>query len=463
MSGPQGGSELEGSLERAPRPLVWLLCLYVASLPLFSISLLNLGGRGLGRLDWMLGAALVGVLVFMLPLRSIRLTGTSVDKLALLLLCSGLVSGVGLMGGTGAQVEDFATKAPQLVMVVAVFWAISRLPLSEAQIKWVVRVWFLTSLAVALYGLYQIPARTYGWPGAYVQLSNPSTAPRGIQTARSFGLEGGEIWGTMEGVGFVQVSSILREPTWMGSYLLSGVIFFGVLVFSDRGNAALLKSPMLNRLVWAVLLLGLVVTLALAPLLAFAATLGVAWFVGGWLRRWSTRIVLILIVGLLLANVVLGAVGIGLWPALMTRVEGLWMAVTASDRRSGSVSLDARLTRASAALEAWERRPLFGLGLNGVAHNATVAYSNSGWVTLLAEQGVVGLAIMLALLWTLLRGLARLLRGVPPSSWTYCLAAALIIVIISDAIGTLTTHSWTHPLRWLPLSLGNLILVRSRS
>mgnify|MGYP001132004790 CR=1 FL=1 len=450
--------------ERVPRSLLWLCYLYIASLPFFSFTLFNWGDRGFGRPDWLLGAALVVVFACKLAIGRIRLRRSPANKFVAFYVYSGLLSAANLFNATDAQFIDFGTKAAQLLLVTAVFFVISSLPLGEQELKNILKVWFLVAFVVAAYAVYQLFARLYDWPFASLALSNPTTAPGGIQTARRFVLVGGELkWagrGTA-GIQYAQVSSFLREPSWLGSYLLSGLFLFGVLILSDKGHLVLLNSSRLNWLFLGTLLLGLLVSVSLGAYASLLATLALMYAVQRVYRLRVTRSVLLLLVLLLLSGLLFSAIGIDFFGVASARLSGLFGAMVHGS--GGGTSYGVRLERSLAALKVWVSNPLLGVGLNNTHYHTAEGISliSNGWAELLSSQGLIGFMAMVLILWSLLRGLHNLLKVVDPSSWWYFLIVGLLFVLVSDTIDTLFSHVWTHPLRWFTLSMANLVYIQA--
>ncbi len=453
---------------RVPRSLLWLCYLYVASLPFFGFSLFNWNweGRGIARPDWLLGATLVVVFGFNLLTHRIHLRHSPANQFVVFYIFSGLLSAINLFNATNAQLIDFGTKAAQLLLVTAVFFVISSLPVSEQELKNVVRVWFLVASMVAAYALYQLCARLYGWPFAYL---TPTANPTGRQSGRAFAFTvlGGPVAlgrvGTLASFQYAQVSSFFREPTYLGSYLLSALILFGVLIVSNRGHMLLSKSSRLNWLFLSILLLGLLLSVALGPYFSSAATLGLMYALRQFYRLRITRLILLLLGLLFLGGLLFSAIGIEFFEAVAARVSGLFGAIIHGSAHG--TSFPVRLEYILAALKVWAHHPVFGVGLNNTHYYTPegIELINNGWVQLLSAQGLIGFTAMVLVFWSLLRSLGNLLRKVDPSSWWYFLIVGLIFVLVSDIIDTFITFNWTHTLRWFTLAIANLVYIRARS
>ena len=454
--------------KRVPRSLLWLCYLYVASLPFYGFSLFNWNWdeAGIARPDWLLGAALVIVFGLNLVTHRTQLRRSPANQFVVFYIFSGLLSAVNLFTATTAQFIDFGTKAAQLLLVTAVFFVISSLPVSEQEFKSILKVWFIVAVIVAVYAVYQLFARAYDWPFAYL---TPTANRTGRQSGRAFAFAtlGGPATigkvGTLATFQYAQVSSFFREPTYLGSYLLNALILFGVLIVSNRGHMLLFKSSRLNWLFLSILLSGLLLPVALGPYFSLAATLGLMYALRRVYRLRITRLILLLPVLLFLGGLLLSGANIKFLEAAAARVSGLFGAIIHGSTHG--TSFPVRLERNLAALKVWAHHPVFGVGLNNTHYYTPkgIELINNGWVQLLSAQGLVGFMAMVLVFWSLLRSLSNLLRKVDPSSWWYFLIVGLIFVLVSDIIDTFITFNWTHTLRWFTLAIANLGYIRARS
>jgi len=424
----------------------------------------------------------VGVFGINLVIRRVQLRHSPVNKFVILFIFTGMLTLLNLFDAPNARLIDFGTKAAQLLLVTAVFFIISSLPLSEQDLKNVLHVWFLVAVVVAAYAVYQLLARLYDWPFAYLTLSNPSTGASGIQTGRRFDftLGAAQAGRTLETFQYVQVSSFFREPTWLGSYLLSALILFGVLILNHKGHLVLFKPTRLvltlsnksrlnllklSRLNWlflGILLVGLLLPVALGPYVSLVITLGLMYILRRFYPQRITKLILLLFVLLFFGGLLLSALGIDFFKVASARISGLFAGVIHGSEVGTSYPV--RLERSLAALKVWASYPILGVGLNNTHYYtpAEITLTNNGWARLLSDQGLLGFGAMVLVLWTLLWGLRNSLKAVKLSSWWYFLIIGLSFVLISDIVDTFITFNWTHPVRWFTLAVANLVYIRTR-
>jgi putative inorganic carbon (hco3(-)) transporter len=238
---------------------------------------------------------------------------------------------------------------------------------------------------------------------------------------------------------YFRVNSVFWDPNVYGRYLaLVTVVATGALLWERRGDTFWLLSALI-----LVLWIGLVPTFSQSSLLALLAGLAVLAAIR-WSRRWT------------LAAVVVGAIG----AVLVVLLVGGSGKIT-SDRLN--VDLSGRGSLISGGADLFAEKPLLGYGSGSFQaayrehrenKDAPVTVSHTEPVTVAAEQGLIGLAVYLALigvaLWTLGRGL-------PPATSPTALAAraAILAAFVALLVHTLAYAGFFEdPLTWVLLAVG---------
>lgn len=431
-------------------PLVRALTyLYPMALPFFGFSLYNVGERGLGRPDWIVGAAIVVVGGSWALVRGVGLRRSPAYVFVALFALTGLLSGIGLWNASTDQVIDFLTKAGQLVLVTAVFFAMSLLPLVQRELGGILRAWLLIACLVALYGLYQLVARPFDLPFGYLGMTNPSIAQ--AQTGRTL-------------VGYMQFSSVFSEPSYLASFLSGPFILAAVLAFSRANQPPAARSSYINWLVVAILGLTILLAGSQGSYASLLMTLAFA-FVFGILNRWAV-LRLLALAGLLflVTGLALHALGIGFLEATVQRFVGLMMNIQDPANTAAVTSFANRYARTVAALQIWAEHPVLGVGLGGMPYYTEVhPWANNGWAQVLVDQGLLGAAVLALIPLTLYSRLAALRRSaaVPPV-WR-AVATGLMLVLVFDVVDEMFTLNWTHSQRWFTLTMANCVYLGLRS
>ena len=237
---------------------------------------------------------------------------------------------------------------------------------------------------------------------------------------------------------YFRVNSLFFDPNIYGRFLALVMIGVTTCVLWSRGRRDVLVGAAL--LAW--LLCGLVTSFSQSSIAALL--LGLA-LLAGW--RWDARLALYVSVGVL----VLGGALVLLAPAsLHFGLKG--SGGSTSNATSGRTKL------ISGGLELFADRPLQGYGSgsfeteykrhgNASAQNATSA-SHTIPITIAGEQGVIGLAVYVALL---VASFAVLFRGAGRSPPRIAIAAAFAALVL---------HTWAYadfledPFTWALLAIG---------
>jgi putative inorganic carbon (hco3(-)) transporter len=234
---------------------------------------------------------------------------------------------------------------------------------------------------------------------------------------------------------YFRVNSAFWDPNVYGRYLaLVTVVATGALLWvRGRRDFALLTALI------GVLWLGLAETFSQSSYLALLAGLAMLAAIR-WSWRWT------------LAAVAVGAVG----ATLVVLLSG------GSEITSNRLNLDlsGRGSLVSGGLDLFAERPLWGYGSGSFQEayrehrenkDAPVTVSHTEPVTILAEQGLVGVAVYLALVVVALRTMgAGLWRRPPPAARAAVLAAFVALLVHTLAYAGF----FEDPITWVLLAVG---------
>lgn len=239
---------------------------------------------------------------------------------------------------------------------------------------------------------------------------------------------------------YFRVSSLFFDPNIYGRFLAVVMLgLAGVLLWARRGRDVGLAAAGL-ALLWA----GLVLTLSQSSFAALLAGLAV---LGG--LRWNPRL------ALMGAGAVLAVAAI-----LVVAAPGL-TGVDLGDGRSADNATSGRYDLIEGGVELAAEQPVLGWGSGSFAREfrrqentssrRAASASHTIPVTVAAEQGLVGLALYLALL---AAALARLLSGASRSLPRAVLAAAFVAVVVH----TMAYAAFLEdPLTWALLAVGTAL------
>lgn len=437
-------------MSRTPRAFLWLLGLFAIALPFYDYSFFNLGERGIGRLDWTIGGALVVLFAMHLATHRVKLSHSPANRYVLLFLYVGLLSIVNLFNAQTGQFLDFGTKAIQLLLVTGVFLVISNLPLEQKEMIFLIRAWIFTAFVTSLYAIYQVIARANDWPFAHLALTNPTTS-YGYMTPRVYG-------------SYIQATGFLKEPGWLASYLIGPIAFTSVIIYRRKAHVFLFNSSRLNWFLLAALTMALILSGSSGGIITIVA-LVVAMQVGGRLHSAAAyRVGLIALLLLVLAAFSLSSLEIPFWQYFSARTRFEIRQLANPMGAPPNTSFAKRFDRGLLALQVWASRPILGTGLNNFKYySGGEPHALSPWLQLLAEQGIVGPIALLLIYWAVIRGLNNCMGMTDPSSFWHVVSLGLLIILVSDMINGLFALNWVHSQRWFTLALANLAYIRGFS
>jgi hypothetical protein len=440
-----------GVASQAPRLILWLFYVYIISSPFFGFSFANIVGRGLARVDWLVAGAILGVFFLGFIANRCPLRRSPTNGFVVLFVYTGILSIINLFNfnTSNPQFVDFGTKAAQLLFAAAFFFVISSIPMSEKELRSSLRLWIFVALVISLYAIYQVFALIYGWPLAYIELTNPSVIYGGGEARVIYG--------------FAQVSSFFREPSYLGAYLLGPIILSVVFLLKDSGYLLLSKSLLMNWMILALLFLALLLTSSQAAYLSLLATIGFM-YAAGWVGRIrTTKVVMAFLVFFILGGLLLASFDIDFLSAISLRFRYLILNMMNPTETIEITSFRVRSESILAALDVWASHPLLGVGLNNMRYHTDVAEFTLGWAQLLVDQGLLGTAALILVFWTLLRGLRKLSKETRlPPFWSI-ISLGLIFVLASDVVNGIFTYNWVDLQRWFNLAFANLVYIQAKS
>ncbi len=432
-----------------------LIYLLVVAFPFFSVEPTIL------RPDWWVGSLLILAFTFRVFLNG-RLRLDHIARVALGLHAAVLLSvAVNFWNWKGPQWLEFSTLWLQFLFATLLYLALVNLKISQEQLRSVLRLWIFVAVIVSLYGLYQVLARNLDWPLAYLPYLHP--------VPTKFYLE----WG-LGFSGYVRPSSFLREPSYLGNYLLGPLLVTAILLFLGQDRLWLFRSRLANHAALWVILLALLSSFAVSTYLTLALVFLVGWLLDRRASRLFLRMGMLLLAIMTALILIFQMLEIPFINALWDRGARIIRVFIPSEGMPIDSSTRTRFGRMLFGLNVWIHHPMFGVGLNqlqfvGTQYAPAGFYSqaveegvmHSIWLEILAQTGMVGF-IFFSFMW--IRGLQMMretfsnaedrFRGLALAFW-YVLVATMIR-------GFMDSPSFILPQYWFYLGMTSIIYNASR-
>jgi len=432
-----------------------LLYLLILSFPFFSIK------PEIFRPDWWISGALIVVFAFHVLVRG-RLRVDPIGRAVLwfngvVILSTAVNSG----GWEAAQWSEFLTLWLQLVLATLLYLALANLKFSVPRLRFLLRLWIGVAVVVALYGLYQALARNLDLPMAYLPYLHSVPTEKQLQAGLGYG-------------GYVRPSSFLREPTYLGNYLLAPLVLTAVLVFYRQDRTWLFRDRRLNYALLLLLLSALLASFALAAYVTLALLLFISLFINRFTRRLALRLLLALLVVFAVLVVTSETLEVPFIQGLITRSSMILSVLFTGEITAAGPSVPTRYQEIILALSTWIHHPVLGVGLNQLqfvgVHYAPEylpswvverGYSHNMWLGILVQLGVVGFFFFGLIWFRSLRMMSVVSRKSEiPLRW---LALGSFFVLLATMIRGFMGGPFTFTLYWFYLGLASMIYRLARS
>jgi hypothetical protein len=320
------------------------------------------------------------------------------------LLASTFISMIGFIDQPDEHIIEFWKSEVQLFYGVLLFFAVSSLRLKTGNIVILLKALILLSVLIALFGLYQLPARLYGLPGAFLKFTNPSVA--GL--AQTFGYV----------FAFARASSVFSEPSYFGRYMV------GILALSV--TAYLHNPKMFGKVIYfqAILLaqiIGLVASLSMGAFyLAAEVAVAMLIFEPVFIKKKILKLLVALVAAAFAGIIIVDLVTeFPIITILYERVFGIYKFILGdSSYLVPGESVNFRVDSAMVALRVWEDHPIYGIGLGSYTLVSSrygelnpFGYAANTIVNMLAESGIIGCVALLGFGLASIRGLWRVFKN----------------------------------------------------
>jgi hypothetical protein len=247
---------------------------------------------------------------------------------------------------------------------------------------------------------------------------------------------------TIDGDFFAPVGWFM-EASWIGSFL---VVPFIYLFITLAQGSYLFKSKLISFLIFLCILFAIVLGYSITTYLSILSGLLFSLVI----FRITSAIKIFLSLGLIF--IVLIFINAELILFQLSRFAEVWNFL--SDFEAGSqdygtaTSMYVRSLGFVAGINAFFSNPILG---HGIGQSLTPFHS--GFITHLAELGIIGIFFLYLLPFKVIRSLMKYVKGAYTKSSDILMANRFIVCIIADYINGLITHQPYHLLRWFLISI----------
>jgi len=317
------------------------------------------------------------------------------------------------------------------------------------------RLWLYFSIIINIFGIYQLFARAYDLPLAWIDLTNASLTALDDTNEPYQQL-------SLKFKNFYRATSIFSEPSALAGYNLT-IIGFMILPLFKSESMKLFKSRKLLTFIFILSALSLFVTFSLTGVLGLFF-LAFAYFIYNKGINYK-RIIQILIAVMII--IVIGDFFIveyfqtSVLELFYTRITSLLGLTT---HNIVGESFDTRSNNFASSVELWLKSPIIGIGLGQTKHLGEIGYSDFAVMHSLIETGIIGGFFFLSL-FILNIGEYLSLRSsfhkLKPET-IYALNASFYALVILTMTNFLTSNSFVGFALWSIMAIIFSILTNAK-
>ncbi|GAB1430584.1 hypothetical protein MASR2M18_14170 [Ignavibacteria bacterium] len=255
--------------------------------------------------------------------------------------------------------------------------------------------WLIASIPVNIFGAYQIVARAFDLPFAWLRIFSYAKDIRGYENT------GDTTQLSLSFEGFYRATSVFSEPSALAAF--NAIVLTAILIPYIRNTRPFIESVLLRRLVVLCSSVGLFLTFSLTGLSMIIATLALALLLDRSKQLLKmTRILGILFVLLLITDVAVEYyAGISVAGLFSQRLGGIISSFGIGSTESTiGESFFTRADSMAKAMEIWSNYPIFGHGIGCFYHytrDADLAFTDSTLFQALADTGIGGFLTVVCL------------------------------------------------------------------
>jgi O-antigen ligase len=315
------------------------------------------------------------------------------------LLCAIIISGITpWMDGNQKMIIQYIKTALHFIFMGFVVFIAMSYPIKTRIWTQVIQMLLIISIFINLFGVYQIIARAYNLPFAWIPITNVSFTSRGLTDIS----EVGQL--SLNFGSFFRATSIFSEPSALAGFNLIIIIF--VLIPWVQKQNSFFKSKALNITIFVIAIIGLFLAFSLTGYFGFAILIITILVFEKSKRIFSLIKILSLMLVLLVIvdSIVYYYSDESVFRLIEQRVGFIFSSKGSNKESILGESYVGRSQTFKKILLVWEDNPIVGQGLGLTIYNKKqdIMYSDSSVFTALAEMGIIGFISFVGFLITIL-------------------------------------------------------------
>lgn len=251
----------------------------------------------------------------------------------------------------------------------------------------VLKTWLILSIIINIFGIYQIFARAFDLPLAWLDYNNISMSRRGTadeqESIKQLSLQYGN---------FFRATSIFSEPSALATFNIYILIL--IVIPYIQKTKMFFKSNLLNILIFIFAVAGLFLAFSLTGVLGLILILGGVFVLESIkIKRRILTIAAVMFALLIPADLLIEQfTDTSVLQLFTKRITGIVNMNNKMAEGTEGESFGSRLLTVNKSIQVWEQSPLFGTGLGLTQFNKEVDmdYPDFSIMNALCELGIVG-------------------------------------------------------------------------
>lgn len=301
-------------------------------------------------------------------------------------------------------------------------------PVEDTAWESCMKLMLLMSILINAFGIYQVFARAFDLPLAWIEYSSSVESLRGGDSESGFSQL------SLNYGNFFRATSIFSEPSAFASNI---IIFLSLQIAPYAlGLPQFFKSKGLNILILTLSLIALLMTFSLTGAVGLGVLVVGLIFVTRSARLLKLSLLAIPIIGILLIadGVIESNLGVSVLDLFSLRIGGVAGMISGGQAETvAGESLFNRVELFTSSYQIWMSSPVVGIGIGLTAFNevAEISFADTSFMSALSEMGLFGgmsLILIFAALITSLYTYIRPNLEIPDSSRRLCVIALFMVL-----------------------------------
>lgn len=291
-----------------------------------------------------------------------------------------------ISGDPKLLLQNFKTT---IHFIFLVFFAVvnSFYPVESRTWTNVVRTWLIIGLFINLFAAYQIVARAYDLPLAWIDYTNVSFVPKSETEAdpsmvRQLSLSYGD---------FFRATSIFSEPSALALFNIYMFIF--IFVPWLQGRQPFFKSKTITYIFLAFSVVGLLIAYSMTGVVGLALVISGYFLlerVKNYSKVWKIAIFAVIVI-FITDFAVKSYTQISVVELFQKRITGIVEWGSETSIATPGESFGVRLESGGKSFEIWKENPIFGVGLGLTYYQGKdIEFGDFGFLAAMAEMGLFG-------------------------------------------------------------------------